>query len=319
VKSAWNDKKGTCGEINLILVNLLKDAKLNAQPILVSTRENGTITTAVPGIDQFNKVMAHVVIDDKTYILDATDKLTPPHLIPLDVMLSEGLVINKIETEEWGWKFLWNEKQLYRDVIVLRGDIRENGSMEGEVSVSSFDYARVQKVPALKDGKEKFIEKFFVSGNNALKVDSLTLKNEASDSLPLVQTAKFSLPLSSSGDYRYFSVNLFSGLEKNPFVSDSRFSDVFFGSNQHYQIVGNFFIPEGHEFEELPKNVRMIMPDTSIQFTRRVMAEKNQLVVRIAIEFKRPMYSTEEYADFKEFYKKLYDLLNEQFVIRKKA
>ncbi len=37
VKSAWKDKKGTSGEINLILVNLLKDAGLKASPLLVST------------------------------------------------------------------------------------------------------------------------------------------------------------------------------------------------------------------------------------------------------------------------------------------
>src|SRR5207247_1115776 len=36
VKSAWKDKKGTSGEINLILVNLLKDAGLTAHPLLVS-------------------------------------------------------------------------------------------------------------------------------------------------------------------------------------------------------------------------------------------------------------------------------------------
>lgn len=46
---------------------------------------------------------------------------------------------------------------------------------------------------------------------------------------------------------------------------------------------------------------------------------ENRLSVRINLEFKKPFYSIDEYSDFKEFYKKLFDILNEQFVIRKKS
>ncbi|HYJ38244.1 MAG TPA: DUF3857 domain-containing protein, partial [Chitinophagaceae bacterium] len=119
VKSAWKDKKGTTGEINLILVNLLKNAGLNAHPVLVSTRENGMVQTGLADVDQFDKVMAYVTIGEKFYVLDATDKYTPPHLIPLDVMTNEGLVIEKIDTGEWGWKTLWDESKSSRNIIIL--------------------------------------------------------------------------------------------------------------------------------------------------------------------------------------------------------
>ena len=42
-------------------------------------------------------------------------------------------------------------------------------------------------------------------------------------------------------------------------------------------------------------------------------------MVRINLDFKKPFYSAAEYGGFREFYKKLFDILNEQFVIRKKA
>ena len=83
--------------------------------------------------------------------------------------------------------------------------------------------------------------------------------------------------------------------------------------------MANFTIPDGYAFEELPKNLRMIMPDTSIVFTRMASAEQDRLSVKIILDIKKPSYSIEEYPEFKEFYKKLFDLLNEQFVYRKKA
>lgn len=319
VRAAWKDKKGTSGEINLILVNLLKDAGLKASPLLVSTRQNGRINTSFAHYRNFNKVVAHVTIGDRVYVLDATEKYTPANLIPYDLMYSEGLVIEKIDTWDWGWRVLWDEKPHFRETVILRADIDEQGSMNGSASVTSYDYSRVNRMPVLKQGKDKFIEKFFTSTNAGVKIDSITLENEQEDSLPLNQTFKFTQPINSSGDYKYFSVNLFTGLEKNPFVADNRFSDVFFGTNQNYQIVANVTIPESYEFETLPKSVRMIMPDTSISITRRVNADNNTMAVRISLEFKKPFYTPEEYPDFKEFYKQLYALLNEQYAIRKKV
>ena len=112
-------------------------------------------------------------------------------------------------------------------------------------------------------------------------------------------------------------MNLFTGLEKNPFVADSRFSDVFFGANQSHTLNVNLTIPKGYVFETLPKNIKMITPDTGVAIIRRFQVNDNQLMALIQLELKKPIYSVGEYPDFKEFYKKMFDLLNEQIAIRK--
>ncbi len=318
VKSAWKDKKGTAGEINLILVNLLKDADVDAHPVLVSTRDNGRINTTLAGFDQFDKVMAYVKINDKAYVLDATDKYTPANLIPYDVVSSEGLVIEKYDTHEWGWKILWDEKEVFNNTTIINAAIDDKGMMTGKATVFSLDYSRMIRMPKLKEGKEKFIEAWVNQNKQNITIDSLGFENETTDSLPLKQYINFSQKISSSGDYNYFSVNLFSSMDKNPFIADDRFSDIFFGANQRYSIIGDFTIPENYKFDELPKNLKMIMPDTSIVFSRIASVENNILSIRFSIEFKQPFYSYEDYGYFHEFYKKLFSLLNEQFVFKKK-
>jgi hypothetical protein len=317
VKSAWKDKKGTSGEINLILVNLLKEAGLNAHPVLVSTRENGRVSTSLPGIEQFDKVLAHVRIGSKVYVLDGTEKFTATRLIPLNVMYSEGLVIEKIDSGEWGWEVLWDKGNKFNTVTIFKAALTDKGQVEGEATITSFDYSRVERMPMLKQGKEQFVKHYFEARNPEFKIENVVITNEDNDSLPLVQALKFSHPVNESGNYRYFSANIFSGLEKNPFISEERFSDVFFGANQSYSIVGNFEIPKGYVFEEMPKNVRMIMPDTSITMTRLTAVKDNNLTTRVTLEFKKPVYSPEEYPYFMEFYKKLFAILNEQFVVKK--
>jgi len=266
--------------------------------------------------------MAYVKIaeggKEKTYVLDATDKYNPSQLIPYDVMYSEGLVIEKLDTRQWGWKLLWDENKGFTNMVLLQADIDAKGMMQGKASVNSFDYTRVTRAPDLKKGKDKFLEEYFTSSNPVAKLDSFAVTNEDNDSLPLIQEFRFTEPVQSSGEYKYFSINKFSGLEKNPFVADTRFSDVFFGAKRNYMIVGNFSIPDDYSFEELPKNMRMILPDTSISLTRMSSVMGNRLSVRLNLEFKKPFYTVAEYPDFKEFYKKLFDILNEQYVVRKK-
>ena len=319
VRAAWKDKKGTTGEINLILVNLLKDAGLDAHPVLVSTRNNGLINTLVPGFDQFDKVLVYVNLEGNVYVLDASDKNTPTHLIPEEVMLSQGLVIEELETYKWGWKGLFNETALQKNLIVMQAKLNENGEMKGEAYISSIDYERLHRVPKFKKSKEDFIKEYYSDRNKDITIDDFSAENHDSDSLPFLQKFKFSQQIAGSGDYKYFTANMFTGLEKNPFVADARFSDVFFGVNQAYTIIGNFTIPQDYTFEELPRNIKMVMPDTSISITRISNTSGNVVSIRINLEFKKAFYSTEEYPDFREFYKKLFELLNEQYVIRKKA
>jgi Domain of Unknown Function with PDB structure (DUF3857) len=317
VKTAWKQKRGTSGEINLILVNLLKGANLEAYPILVSTRENGRIDTRNPGYSQFDKVMAYVTIGSHSYCLDATNKYASHQLIPFDVMYTLGLVVKKFETFEWGWVTLWDSKQALKDIILINGSIDDRGLMTADATITSIDYSRIKRIQDWKSGKDKFVEKYFGSLIPAISIDSLSVLNEDDDTLPFVQKIKFNKRLSASGDYYYFSPNLFTGLEKNPFTAENRFSDICFGANQHYTIMESYIIPEGFSFDEMPKNMRMIMPDTSVIFTRMIQAQGDLLSLRIEIEFKRPLYIVEEYGNFKEFYKKLFGFLNEQIVIKK--
>lgn len=322
VKAAWKNKKGTAGEINLILVNLLKDADLNASPVLVSTKENGRVNTSVAGVEQFDKVMAYVTIDDHVYVLDATDKITPPNIIPYDVVNTEGLVIAKPgastssaemlaqmlgasnSSSGWGWRTLWNKEQTYNNYTFINGVINDKGTMEGTATVTSKDYSRLIRMKKLKEGKDKFTEAWLNQNKQEIKIDSLSFTNEEADSLPLIQTLHFEKKISSSGDYNYFSANLFSGLDKNVFLADERFSDVFFGANQKYTINGNFFIPENYQFDALPKNVKMIMPDTSIVFTRLASVSDGMLSVQIILDFRQPYYLTRTMLTLKSFIKK---------------
>ncbi len=313
IKSAWDKKSGSNAELNFILIDLLRDAGLKAFPLLVSTKDNGTVNTLYPFLGQFNNTMTLVLIGEQKYILNAADKYNPAYLIPYDVLGNSAFVVDE---QYGGWITLKNPKDKWETTVLLFGAIDSNNVLKGNVTVYSSGYAKNPRAKDWIENKSSFADHFTGSG---IKVKNIEVNNEDIDSLPLEQKFEFKDPLSSSGNYKYFSLNLFQGLEKNPFIADERKTDINFNYPKSYTIVGKINIPEGYEFEGLPKNMKMITPDTTIVMERLIQPGKNSLDFRISIDFKNSLYAAADYGYFHEFYKQLFNKLNEQIVIKKKT
>jgi hypothetical protein len=316
IGKTWDNKTGNVADINLLLINMLNAAGVKATPIFFSTRDHGLVAPHYPFINQFNTVMAFVAIKDRTFVLDATNKMINYKLVPEKIANTNGFIV---EGENGKWKDILSGKYKYKVMTAVQGEIDATGIMKGSALVNCYDYARVQRCEEWADNKENFKNDHFVKSYPSLHIEDIMINNLDADSLPLEQKIKFSSTLSSSGEYRYFSVNLFSGLEKNPFIADNRMSDIDFGVHQEYTIFGNFTIPPDYIFDGLPENFSMSTSDNGIVFNRSVQVETNLLNIRITAEFKRSFYPAGSYAEFKEFYKKLFDKLNEQVVIKKKT
>jgi hypothetical protein len=62
----------------------------------------------------------------------------------------------------------------------------------------------------------------------------------------------------------------------------------------------------------------MITPDTAFTLIRKVEVQDNQLLTQIKFEIRNSYYAAEDYGMLKEFFKKMYDILDEQVVLKKK-
>ena len=82
LKKALENKKGSSAEINLLLGSLLEKAGLTVFPVLISTRDHGFVRESIPVTSQFNYMVCLVESEGKQILLDATDKLLPPEVLP---------------------------------------------------------------------------------------------------------------------------------------------------------------------------------------------------------------------------------------------
>jgi len=224
-----------------------------------------------------------------------------------------------VEGENGRWKEILSGKYRYKVMAAVQGLIDAEGTMKGSCTINCYEYARTQRCEEWTQNKEKFKDDHFIRPYSALKIEDLAITNLEADSLPLEQKVKFNSVLNSSGEYRYFTVNLFSDLEENHFIADNRIADVDFGVQQDYVIFGNYTIPPDYVFDGVPDNIAISTQDKGVIFNRSMKVEGNLLNVRITVEYKRSFYPANTYTEFKDFHKKIFDKLNEQVVIKKKA
>ncbi len=121
----------------------------------------------------------------------------------------------------------------------------------------------------------------------------------------------------SDGNYIYFNGNLFNSMGKNPFFKDERFSDIDFGYLDNHAIYGVYKMPDGYKTEALPKSISIVMPDQSMVFKRTIVEDNGTILVKYVLSHRKTIYFREDYPDIQGFYKKMYELLNEQIILKK--
>lgn len=317
IKSAWKKKSGNWGEVNMIVNHLLKLSGVNASPMLVSTRANGSILSNFVNIYQINKLVCYVPVDSsRYYVLDATDKYNSYNVVPFDLLNGYGLVLNK-EKAKYELFYMKNEKP-NRQAVFINAAINANGSMKGTAQIASYSYNKSTSLALHKELDEKKYNEYLTNFDNNLKITSLKLENAEVDSLPLVQNIDFDLDLPGTDDkYIFFNPNLFTSLHSNPFINESRVSDIDLGSNIYYSINGRYTIPTGYKVDALPKNINLVMQDKSITFKRIVAEQDGMIQVSYIINYKKSYFPQSDYSGIYEYFKKMTDFLNEQIVLKK--
>lgn len=318
VNNAWKNRSGSSGDINLVLVNLLNKVQLKTYPLLVSQRFNGKVDTAYAYAGQFNSVFACVEIKGTKYILDATDKYTPVNYFPESILNTTTFLIDRLSGE---LITVTPDTLQYKQQLNLDIQVTDDGNINGNANIMNFGYARIKKLKEHDGDTAKFKERYYQQENNAIAITQFQLLNTEGDSLPLTEKFSFNTTLTGTGEYRFLPVNLFKESNTNPFIGDNRFSDINFGYNRVLNIKATIKIPDGYFVDGVPENITVTFPEKDISLHRETVIDrsKNSVTYSLDLEFIKSYYEATQYAALKERYKKIFNLLEEMIILKKKS
>jgi len=299
-KKAFETKTGNVGEINLSLISALKTVGINAELMLISTRDNGFPTKLHPVISDFNYFIVKATINNKTYLLDATDKLVPFGLLPIRCLNGYGRVMNFKEPSYWLDIVPENNSKTQLSASLK---LNNDGTITGKIRKASFGYdALLRRKKMLNKSDDDIISEFESQFNNLEIVDyKLSSKNDIDK--PVIETIE--ILIEDEVDFTNYYLNPFLSeqIKTNPFKLENRLYPVDYGFQRKYIVNFSLEIAEGYVINSFPKSKALTLPENSGSF--KLMSQKiNESKVTLSSTFKinKPIFYSSEYQLLKILY-----------------
>lgn len=315
VEKAYKDQTGNVAEINFILINMLRAAGIEANPVLVSTIQNGL--PVYPTRTGFNYVIVAAEIDGKKTLLDASHKLTAPNILPLNVLNWNGRLIKKDGNSE---EIQLDPTQQSKEIYSLIVKINPDGKMNGQARVQRTDYdAYSFREENNTKTEDAYLEKL-ENRLGGLEISNYAIENQKSNlDQSVIETFSFaSSNRSDIIDGKIF-VNplLFFTQSKNPFNQEKRQMPVYFGYKNIEKFNLNIEIPQGYTVESLPKPFRISSEDKLMSFILNFSVSENKIQIVSQKEINSSIFAAEDYGMIKEFFQKMIVSQNEKIILKK--
>ncbi|MCH4553166.1 DUF3857 domain-containing protein [Aestuariibaculum lutulentum] len=316
VKKAYLRKEGNVADINLMLTSMLRYAGLTANPVLVSTRDNGI--PLFPTLDGYNYVIAAIESPDGIVLLDATTSHGLPNVLPVRALNWEGRIVRENKTSST--VNLYPKEKSVNQVSLL-ASLNESGDLEGNVRFLRSNYfAMNYRDDFFEEGQDKYLEKLESKFGN-IEISEFNVQNEKDISKPVIESFKFSLESQADviNNKIYFSPLFFLKTTENPFKLEKREFPVDFSypkSNKYKFVVK---VPENYKVESTPESVQMLLPDNLGAFKYIVKASPDGKTVHITFDtdINQSIIVPAYYEQLKAYFSKLIEKQSEQIVLIK--
>lgn len=301
-------KKGNTSAINLFLLALLREAGIIAEPVIISTRDNGKIYSKYPFIHYFNYTIVLANVDGKDYLLDATEKQTFFDQIPSRCINEIGLVVKKGE-ENW---ITLSSNNLSNDFNSFFYQLNSTAdTLKCHYSCVETGYYALKSRIKSKDDPEKFLEE---------RINPMF--EEVSSSKIIEADSSRSFRYSATGNItptkidKYISIKPFLNTieSNNPFKIKERTYPVDFIFARKRTFSAQIMLPPGAKLTKMPESYDSNNNSFSLKY--EVTVNDNAISVNAEYSLKKPVYETTLYPGLKNMYDNLVKYLNQNIEIQ---
>lgn len=314
LNKAYKENTGNAAEINLILTAMLREAGLNANPVLVSTRSHGV--SMFPTREGFNYVVSAIETDKGYILLDATDKYCEPNLLPERALNWSGILIRDDNSIR---QINLTSPQPAQQTYMMMGTLSVNGELEGKMRITHINhFALNHRQKYAGANPEEYLAKL-ESKLNDIEISDYQANNLKERGKPVTESFSFKLSGAAEqmGEKLYVNPLLFATLAENPFKLDQRDYPVDFTYPQQHKYTFTLQLPEGYTIESLPESQAMSLPDEYGSFKYQISQVQNSLQLVVSLDLNSSIVPAHQYPNLKAFFAQLIQKENEKVVLAK--
>jgi hypothetical protein len=314
LKDVFNNRSGNVAEINLLLVAMLRHEHIQADPAMLSTRDNGFSAIDFPLLYEYNYVICVVKNASKQILLDASQPNNSYGNLPGYCYNWQARVIN--ETLPFSVSLSPDSVTDSRETNVhFVND--EKGKLAGGLTTTYGMNESFDKREEIKKSSEKEFFKEIPSIN-----DNVVIMNQGFDSLkqpdrPLILHYDLEAKDIDSKEILYFTPVLTPFFETNPFADAERLYPVEMPAKIDYSYTLNMSIPKGFKIDELPKSARVSYNENDGMFEYLIQQSGEKILMRVHLKFNEATFPTDQYSSLRDFFAFIVNKESEQIVFKK--
>jgi len=308
-------RNGTVGDINLLLVALLRKRSIIADPVLLSTRAHGFAASNYPVLDRYNYVIARVSLSGKVYYLDACHSQLGFGQLSLNCYNGSARIISEKDS---GFVHLDADslREKKTTMVLLTG--KAGGGLEGS-------YQSTHDFPGSYNVRERVSEiglKAYFKNIQAEYGDEVEISNTGIDSLDNPQ-----MPVKVYYDLTFKQLDNPSLIYLNPLFADALHENPFKALERKYPVempfamehsyIFNMEIPPGYKIDELPKSARVALNGKEGIYEYLIAVEGNSIQMRTHIRLEQADFTAEDYQTLRDFFAFIVKKESEQIVLKK--
>ncbi len=293
-------KTGNCADLNLLLVVMLREAGIDANPIVLSTVPNGVLNYAFPSFNKLDYVIAGFYDGGKLNILDATSRYSKLNQVPKRALNYRGFYIKKNDV----WEVDLTNQTLSTTTGSLNYQISPDFGFSGTYNKASNNYFAMEEEEKYDKDKTKYernIAKEYSFSIKDLKVaKENTLFNVSFTFDPVSDVVK-------AGKKVIFNPLLFMKEKEQIFKTETRTYPIELGSPT--EIIKNvkFTIPGGYKIETLPETKEFQISDNFGQYTYTIKQEGKEIEINTRLLMNEFNIPAKYYSDLKKLWQNIID------------
>lgn len=289
----WPDKteetlkkgSGSNADINMLLIQSLKEVGLGAAPVVLRTRDEGLLPHNFPSMTKLSSfVVAVIPSTGSTFYVDASSKNGYLNV------LAEPLLVEKARLVEKGKKSLWvNLQKLSKSQksTIIDAVLGADGKLTGKQTT------RYEGLAAMKYRQEKGLNEFAA---DVTEEKDIEIQGEVKDGE--ISFCPYAQPT------------------ENPFKAETRKMPVEFGSLGTEKVVMNISLPEGKSFVGEPRNTVITTQDKGLE--GRIFTTPSEGKVQMTSQFSinKISHSEKNYADLRQIFDMLAAFTSEKMTVK---
>ena len=276
---------GSNADINMLLIQSLREVGLGAAPVVLRTRNEGLLPHNFPSITKLSSfVVAVIPSAGSTFYVDASSKNGYLNVLAEPLLVEKARLVQKGKKSQWVnlQKLSKSQKSTIIDAV-----LGADGKLSGKQTT------RYEGLAAMKYRQEKGINDFAA---DVTEEKDIEIQGEVNDGV--ISFCPYSQPV------------------ENPFKAETRKMPVEFGSLGTEKVVMNIALPQGKTFVGEPRNTVITTQDKGLE--GRIFTTPSEGKVQMSSQFSinKLSHSEKNYADLRQIFDMLAAFTSEKMTVK---